>query len=86
MMTSLGIDLRRIDWRAARFGRACCCPAKPAVIVVMPPQPNAGAPDRSAAVQPSRPGVQEGAGRVGCAILDLDGLPVADDAWPPVMT
>jgi hypothetical protein len=28
----------RIDWRAARrAGRACCCPAKPAVIAVMPP-------------------------------------------------
>jgi hypothetical protein len=29
-----------IDWRALRrAGRACCCPAKPVVIAVMPPAP-----------------------------------------------
>jgi hypothetical protein len=31
-------DGDHIDWRAARrAGRACCCPAKPAVIAVMAP-------------------------------------------------
>lgn len=29
-----------IDWRAIRTaGRACCCPAKPVVVAVMPPAP-----------------------------------------------
>ena len=32
--------LPAIDWRALRKAdRACCCPAKPVVIVVMPPAP-----------------------------------------------
>lgn len=31
----------RIDWRALRSAdRACCCPAGPAVIVVLPPAPS----------------------------------------------
>ena len=31
---------RRIDWEALRTaGHACCCPARPAVIVIMPPAP-----------------------------------------------
>jgi hypothetical protein len=29
-----------IDWRAlTKAGRACCCPAKPVVVAVMPPAP-----------------------------------------------
>jgi hypothetical protein len=29
-----------IDWRALRTaGRACCCPARPVVVAVMPPAP-----------------------------------------------
>lgn len=29
-----------IDWPALRSaGRACCCPARPAVVVIMPPAP-----------------------------------------------
>jgi hypothetical protein len=29
-----------IDWHAVRFAdRACCCPAKPAVVVIMPSAP-----------------------------------------------
>jgi hypothetical protein len=29
-----------IDWRVLRrAGRACCCPAKPVVVAVMPPAP-----------------------------------------------
>ncbi len=30
----------RIDWEALRTaGRSCCCPARPAVIAIMPPAP-----------------------------------------------
>jgi hypothetical protein len=76
-----------IDWRAARrAGRACCCPARPVVIAVMP---------RSAA----RPhetdlllcGHHYRASRlvlaaVGATVVGIDGTPVAGGAWPPVLS
>lgn len=37
----LGAAYYLVDWRAAigRAGRACCCPAMPAVVAIMPPAP-----------------------------------------------
>jgi len=72
-----------IDWRAARrTGRACCCTAKPAVVAVMPPSP--GRPHQTDLFlcwhhyRVSRKTLDA----AGAVVLDMDGLPVTERAWP----
>jgi hypothetical protein len=39
----LAADAPVIEWHSLRTaGRACCCPAKPVVVAVMPPAPGRG--------------------------------------------
>jgi hypothetical protein len=73
-----------IDWQAARqANRSCCCPARPAVIAVMPTAP--GRPHQTDLLlcwhhyQASRQGLAS----AGATIITMDGTPVGDDTWPP---
>jgi hypothetical protein len=75
--------LLSIDWRAARrAGRACCCPAKPAVIAVIPPSA-----DRPRATDLLLCGhhyrlSREALRRVGAVVLDMQGVPAEGSPWP----
>ncbi len=73
-----------IDWRAAQnAGHACCCTARPAVIVVMPPRP--GRPHQTDLLlcghhyRASRARLAA----AGAVVLDMNGAPVTDNAWSP---
>ena len=72
-----------IDWRADRqAGRACCCPAKPVVIVVMPPVP--GRPHQTDLLlcghhyRVSRHALAA----AGATVVDIDAAQLADGAQP----
>lgn len=79
----LGIDA--VDWRAARRSdRACCCPAGPAVIAIMPPVPGRPHPTDLLLCGHHYRAYREALAAAGATLLDLDGLPVAGDAWPRV--
>jgi hypothetical protein len=74
-----------VNCRAARLaGRACCCSARPVVIAVMGTA--VGRPHRTDLLlclhhyRASRAGLAT----AGATVLDLDGRPVADTAWPDV--
>ena len=74
-----------IDWQAAqKAGRACCCPAHPAVIVVMPSSP--GRPHQTDLLlcghhyRWSRARLAA----AGATVLDMNGAPVTDNAWSSV--
>jgi len=71
------------DTRAARMAeRACCCSARPAVIVLMPPSP--GRPHQTDLLlcghhyRASR----QGLGAAGAVTFDLNGVRLAGGAWP----
>jgi hypothetical protein len=72
-----------IDWEAdRRAGRACCCPAKPVVIVVMPPAP--GRPHQTDLLlcghhyRVSRQALTA----AGATVADIHGMPVTGGAQP----
>ena len=72
-----------IDWRAARqSGRACCCPARPVVIAVMPPTPERSHPTDLLLCGHHYRASRKSLAAAGATVLDLNGVPVADDAWP----
>ena len=72
-----------IDWEAARRAeRSCCCPAKPVVMVIMPPAP--GRPHQTDLLlcghhyRVSRRALAA----VGATVVDIDAAPPTDAAWP----
>ena len=70
-----------IDWRAARrAGRACCCPAKPAVIAVIPPRPGRGHPTDLLLCGHHYRVSRTGLAAAGATVLDLNGAPVVGGA------
>jgi hypothetical protein len=70
------------EWGAARrAGRACCCPAKPAVIAVMPPSPGRAHPTDLLLCGHHYRVSRQALAAVGALVLDTDGLPVAELAW-----
>jgi hypothetical protein len=73
-----------VDWRAARrAGRACCCPAKPAVIAVIPPRPGRNHPTDLLLCGHHYRVSGKGLVAAGATVLDLNGAPIVGDAWPP---
>src|SRR5215472_11356359 len=72
-----------IDWRAAqRAGRACCCPAKPMVIAIMPPRRGRKHPTDLLLCGHHYRVSRKVLAAAGATVLDLSGVPVTDDAWP----
>ena len=72
-----------IDWRVIRKAeRACCCPAKPVVVAVMPP--SAGRPNQTDLLlcghhyRVSRQALR----RAGAVILDINGVPLGPEERP----
>jgi hypothetical protein len=73
-----------IDWRAARHAaRACCCPAKPAVIAVIPARPGRNHPTDLLLCGHHYRVSRKGLAAAGATVLGLNGAPVVGDAWPP---
>jgi len=73
-----------IDWRAARHaGRACCCPAKPAVIAVIPAKRGRSHPTDLLLCGHHYRLSRKSLAAAGATVLDLNGAPVVGDAWPP---
>jgi hypothetical protein len=71
-----------IDWRAAqRSRRACCCPAKPAVIAIMPPKRGQKQPIDLLLCGHHYRASRKALAAAGATVLDLNGGPVTD-AWP----
>jgi hypothetical protein len=71
-----------VDLRAARRARrSCCCPARPAVIAVMPPR--LGRPHQTDLLlcghhyRASR----QALAAAGATVVDIEGLPVTGSAW-----
>jgi hypothetical protein len=74
-----------IDWRAAQqAGRACCCPAKPVVIAIMPPKRGRKHPADLLLCGHHYRASRKALAAAGATVVDLGGVPVTDDAWPPV--
>ena len=72
-----------IDWDGLQWaGRACCCPAKPAVIVVMAPGPGRSNPTDLLLCGHHYRKSQSALAKAGAAVFDLAGAAVAtDDRW-----
>jgi hypothetical protein len=71
-----------IDWRVLRTaGRACCCPARPAVVAIMPPAPGRDHPTDlllcAHHYRVSRVALE----RAGAAVFDDAGRQVTPPAW-----
>jgi hypothetical protein len=72
-----------IDWRAARrASRACCCPAKPAVVAVMPPSPGRPHPTDLLLCGHHHRVSRRALEAAGALVLDMDGVPAVAQAWP----
>jgi hypothetical protein len=72
------------DWPAVqRADRACCCPARPAVIAILPP--SAGRPHQTELLlcghhyQVSQHALRA----AGATLLDITGKPIAEGTRPP---
>jgi hypothetical protein len=71
-----------IDWRKARLaGRACCCPAKPAVIAVMPATATRPYPTDLLLCGHHYRASRHALDLAGARVLDLAGRPVTGDLW-----
>ena len=73
-----------IDWRGARrAGRACCCPARPAVIAIMPATRRRKHPTDLLLCGHHYRVYRKGLTAAGATVLDLNGEAVVGDAWLP---
>jgi len=72
-----------IDWHGLKFAdRACCCPAKPAVIVVMPPGIGRAHPTDLLLCGHHYRKSEQMLAKAGAAVFTLSGATVAtDDRW-----
>ena len=81
--TPSGPAIASIDWPGLQSAdRACCCPAKPGVVVVMPPGPGRSSPTDLLLCGHHYRKSHEALTKAGAAVFDLDGAAVAlDDRW-----
>lgn len=76
-----------IDWPAAqRAERACCCPAKPAVIALMPPAPARPHTTDLLLCGHHYRMCRERLAQAGATVVDIAGAPVTGDAWSLAVT
>jgi hypothetical protein len=70
-----------IDWRATRRAdRACCCPARPVVIAVIPPSPNRAFPTDLLLCGHHYRACRRSLSAAGAAIVDMNGFPLSDSS------
>jgi hypothetical protein len=73
-----------IDWRAVqRADHACCCPARPVVVAIMPP--SVDRPHQTELLlcgHHYRVG-QQALCAAGATVLDINGAPITDRTGPP---
>jgi hypothetical protein len=76
---------RQVNWRAARrASRACCCPAKPVIIAVVPPSTGrVNAVDVLLCAHHYRRS-RTALAAAGAALLHVSGLPVRAGALPEI--
>jgi hypothetical protein len=73
-----------INWRALRTAdRSCCCPARPAVIAVMPPAPGRDHPTELLLCGHHYRVSKSALAAAGADILDLTGPPAAPQTTHP---
>lgn len=72
-----------IDWNGLKFAdRACCCGAKPAVIVVMPPSPGRPEPTELLLCSHHYRESEPALAKAGAAVFSPGGTEItADDRW-----
>jgi hypothetical protein len=74
-------DAPAIDWRALRTAsRACCCPARPVVVAVMPPAPGRDHPADLLLCGHHYRASRAALGRAGAAVFDCAGRRVSSMA------
>ncbi len=72
-----------IDWRALRLAnRSCCCLARPAVIVIMPPVRGRPHPTDLLLCGHHYRASRQAITKAGAGIFSLDGTPLTADIWP----
>jgi len=72
-----------IDWRAVqRADHACCCPARPVVIAIMPPGP--GRPQQTELLLCGHHHrvSQQALRAAGAMVLDIKGAPITESSRP----
>ena len=75
-------DDAAIDWRALRTaGRACCCPARPTVVAIMPPTPSRDHPTDLLLCAHHYRASRVALERAGAAVFDGAGRRVMPPAW-----
>jgi len=71
-----------IDWRALRTAdRACCCPARPTVVAIMPPTPGRDHPTDLLLCAHHYRASRVALARADAAIFDGAGRQVTPPAW-----
>lgn len=76
-----------LDWRAVRrAGRACCCPAKPAVIAIIPRSATRRCPTDLMLCWHHYRASRQALTAAGALLVSIDGTPIADEEWPLATT
>ncbi len=72
-----------IDWRAVRRAdRACCCPAKPVVIAILPPASGRPHPVDLLLCGHHYRVSRRALAAAGALVVDMQGDDLAEEAWP----
>ena len=74
---------RMVDWRASlrRAEHACCCPAKPAVVVIMPPAPGRPYPVDLLLCAHHYRACEHALTAAGAEVFDTHGAPLSPDRF-----
>lgn len=76
-----------IDWSVTRLAdRACCCPAPPIVVAVMPPSTGRPFPTDLLFCGHHYRASRRSLAAVGAVILDMNGRPFSDNSLPANLT
>jgi hypothetical protein len=76
----------QVDWRASlrRADHACCCPAQPSVVVILPPAPGRPHPVDLLLCRHHYRRCARALAAAGAAVLGTDGVPLTDQPRPLV--
>lgn len=75
-----------IDWQAVRRAeRACCCPAKPVVIAILPPSAGRRVPTDLLLCWHHYRASRRALAAADALLVSIDGTPIADEEWPLAM-